>query len=74
MVMRSINVKNCIFKGNKAVNNVVNGQHCYGGALYASDSTLGIAGSSFTDNFADMGGAICSGEVARLLDFICAIS
>ena len=70
--MHSINVTNCVFKGNKAVNDVANGQRCYGGALYSSDSTLGIAGSSFTGNYADLGGAICSGEM-EISDFICAM-
>ena len=69
VIMHSINVTNCVFKGNTAVTDVANGQRCSGGALYVSDSTLGIAGSSFTGNFADSGGAISSGELLEQPNF-----
>ena len=59
----SVNVTSCVFKRNTAVSDVANGQSAFGGAIHAADSTLGIWGSSFTGNYAGLGGAISSGEL-----------
>jgi len=55
------NVSNCIFDGNKVINDT---EHGAGGAIYLADMTSGeITNSAFNNNSAVLGGAVSIGTI-----------